>query len=196
MKRRLLILAGLGLIIAAVVFMAGRNAPVPVHTATTSAPAVRPVATPSLPPPLPPQPIAFADPAGCVPAASFIALLDQVTPMDQAGRPAKPVARAVPGLQMGEPRLASEGTTHRVNVPVQADWHGLALIGLSRWWAQESDYAGFALHFANSPQQVIAALNAQGFALPPSGAREAGVELPIFLAVTPDGAGAKFSCSS
>jgi hypothetical protein len=43
---------------------------------------------------------------------------------------------------------------------------------------------------------VITALNAQGFALPPSGAREAGVELPTYLAVAPDGAGARFSCSS
>lgn len=199
MKRTALILLALGLIVVAVVFLAGRNAPAPVERTAAIMPAASPAATPSLPQPLPPQTVAFADPAGCVPAPSLIALLDQMTPTDQAGRPAQPFApqlAPVPDLVLGIPRLVSDGTTHRVKVPAQGGWHGLTLVGLSRWWAEESDYAGFALHFANPPQQVIAALNGQGFDLPPSGAREVGIELATFLAVTPQGAGARFSCST
>lgn len=203
MKRKRLAAATAALSVAlgiAVVLWPRPDAAPPANIAPAPSPQVaRPPATPVLPAPPQVQTIAFADPAACTPAPALSALLDQMTPTDQTGRPVQPFAPQLAPMHdvvLGTPQLVSDGTSHRVNVRAQASWHGLTLIGLSRWWAEESDYAGFALHFAEPPQQVIAVLNGQGFALPPSGSREQGVELQTFLAVTAEAAGASFSCST
>lgn len=143
--------------------------------------------------------IAFEDAANCWPSASFRALLEQISPRDEIGRPKgveAVVLPDIPEVTFGTPSLTSEDFAHQIDVPAQALWHGLHLTKVSSWWGEESDFSGFALHFVESPADVIRALNGLGFVLPPSGQRETDAELATSMAVAASGEGAVFSCST
>lgn len=136
--------------------------------------------------------IAFADPALCVPAPEFAAVLATLT------APADADARTVPLRIVTDtpPRHTVTGTQHLVELDLSGRWHGLRLTGISQGWTEESDQSRLTLHFANRPKRVIAALNRLGFALPRTGQRVVEEELTTMLAVEPDGDGAQFSCST
>ena len=145
--------------------------------------------------------IAYADTTHCVPAPSFVSVLGILSPMDTVtGAPVEPIAGPAPQIdeaRIGLPVIESEGTTHRLNVDVGAQWHELRLVGITHVWTEESDHSELSLRFADLPGDTIAALNRLGFALAPDGRRtEEGEVLSTYLAVTPDGQGSRFTCSA
>lgn len=146
------------------------------------------------------QVVAFADPAHCTPAPALVSLLGRAAPLDALGRPVKSHAGLAPqidGAEVGTPVIGSEGSTHTLDLPLAAPWHGLHLVGISQVWTEQSDHAELSLRFAEPAAQTIAALNRQGFDLAPDGRRtQEGEVMATYLAVTPDGSGARLTCSA
>lgn len=143
--------------------------------------------------------IGFSDTESCVPSQALVALLEQIAPTDEIGRPVKAdAARAVPvKIRTEQPvLLTSENGSHSVFLALDGDWHGLHLTGLKQTWAEESDYWVLELQFGDQPQQVVAALNGLGFALPTDGVRSTGGELETHLRVEAAENGARFTCST
>lgn len=145
--------------------------------------------------------IAYQDMTYCTPAPSFLTVLGILSPVDTVtGAPVEPIAGLAPqidGARIGEPVIDSEGTTHTLNVTLEAQWHGLRLAGIAHVWTEASDHSELSLRFADPPGDTVAALNRLGFALAPDGRRieEADV-LSTYLVVTPDGEGSRFTCSA
>lgn len=143
--------------------------------------------------------IAFDDPAECWPTPAFLALLDGLTPGDETGRPAaleSVVLPTIAGAEFGQPRLIGNPDGYQIDVPVTAMWHGLRLTQISRWWAPESDFQGFALHFSDDKEDVRWVVNGLGLMVPPEGPRETAAELPTTIWIDAKDGEASFSCST
>jgi hypothetical protein len=143
--------------------------------------------------------IAFSDTVECIPGAPLETLLNEMAPMDEIGRPAEPFSPRITlpaSLSPGRPRLSSENHSHDVTLPIDSDWHGLRLTGISRWWTEESDHQGFTLRFRNGSEQVTATLNRLGFNLSDDGTRTVDGEVSLFLVVQAEGVDTTFTCST
>ena len=142
--------------------------------------------------------IAFEDPAQCWPTPAFLALLDGLTLGDEAARPAaleSVVLPTVAGVEFGQPRMIGNPDGYQIDVPVTGMWHGLRLTRISRWWAPDSDFLGFALHFADDREDVRRVVNGLGLMVPPEGLRESAAELPTAIWIDAKDGEASFNCS-
>lgn len=138
--------------------------------------------------------IGFADPQTCAPEAGFETLLGGLLTFEggAAGRPGlgRPAVPEAYRAAIGEPTLSVDGREYRVSLPVRGDWRGLPLraVQINGWLESER---GLALLFDATPEQVLRAANAAGFALPDTGSvyREGEVMgMSIGVERHPDGA--------
>lgn len=93
----------------------------------------------------------------------------------------------------GRPQL-QKADGYTATLPVGGRWHGLKLTAIAVSGAPDSDWSGFELSFQATFEEVRAAANAAGLAVPKSGSRVFVDELSTTIAIRREGTATVLSC--
>lgn len=146
---------------------------------------------------------AFTDPAECRAGPALEAIFSQMFGVDQQAFAATrggpiPVAGFAAPVEPGFERTATDGVSRvEATLDLPGRWHGLPVTGLTSNFAENADESVRIIRFAGSPEEVRAALNRAGFALPPPGERrqyDLDGELPSYIGVESAPGGANLVC--